>query len=239
MSLRLGMMAVAAAAFVALGGCANNKQAAERDSLLDQNKKLQEQLQSEQAARQAADARANAATGQLTAPGTDTTAAPGTGAGEGGGTLDLTGSGTTGGARGGRTPAAPNLGGDIGSSINAAGEVVLEIRGDVLFDSGKATVKPTAKKTLDTLAAQIKKSYSGQTLRIEGHTDASPVKNSGWDDNWDLGAARARAVLLYLSSKGVPQKNMYIASMAANNPKNTKNPALNRRVDIVVVKNAR
>ena len=39
MKLRLGMMAVAATLFVALGtGCSSNKTNAERDSLLNQNK---------------------------------------------------------------------------------------------------------------------------------------------------------------------------------------------------------
>ena len=98
---------------------------------------------------------------------------------------------------------------------------------------------PAAAKSLDSLAATIKSKYAGQTIRVEGHTDATPVKSSGWDNNYDLGAARATSVLLYLSKKGVPEKSMYIASYGANDPKSGKNQALNRRVDIVVVKNAK
>ena len=69
---------------------------------------------------------------------------------------------------------------------------------------------------------------------MEGYTDPNPVRKSGWDDNWDLGAARARAVLLYLESKGI--HNMYIASFGATQLKSTKNLAEDRRVEIVVVR---
>lgn len=235
MTFRLGLLVAVAAAFMAFGsGCATTKQTAERDSLINQNKDLSQQLEAERQARQAADARANAAGSQLTAGSTDSTTPPGME----GGAVDLSAGGTsvTPRTRTGRG-SAPEIGGDVSSSVNGAGEIVLEIQGDVLFDSGKATIKTAAKKTLDTVASTLKSKYSGQQIRVEGHTDPSPVKSSGWDDNWDLGAARARQVMLYLSTRGV--KNMYIASFAATEPKSTKNSALNRRVDIVVVKNGR
>ena len=240
MKLRFGFLAAAAFAFLlAGGGCADTKVAAERESLVSQNKDLMQQLEAEKKARSDADARASAMTGQMAAsPTPDSSAPPSMGS-----ELDLSGPPlrpAAGGARSGRTSNAPSgLGENVSSSTNGAGEVVLEIPGDVLFDSGKATIKASAQKSLDTIAATIKRQYANQTLRIEGHTDASPVKNTGWDDNYDLGSARANAVLHYLAKKGVPEKNMYIASFAANNPKSTKTPSLNRRVDIVVVKNAR
>ena len=129
---------------------------------------------------------------------------------------------------------AVDLGAGIQVTQDKSGSPRIHIPGDVLFDSGKATLKPAAKKSLDKVAALIKKDYKGKLLRIEGHTDPTPVKKTAWDDNWDLGAARARAVLLYLIEKGVPKKDMYIASFADNQLKSTKNYALNRRVDIVV-----
>ena len=237
MNARLGLMAVVAAFLVAGTGCESTKQKAERDSLINQNKELQQQLDAERTARTAADSRANAATGQLTAAQPADSATP---PGMEGGAVDLS-SGTASGGRGSRntrsSSTSTDIGGGVTSSVNGAGELVLGIPGDVLFDSGKATIKPTAKKTLDTIASTLKSKYGGQQIRVEGHTDPSPVKSSGWDDNWDLGAARARQVMLYLSQKGV--KDMYIASFAATELKSTKNQSLNRRVDIVVVKNAR
>jgi len=143
------------------------------------------------------------------------------------------------------TPAAapdstPDMGpaedGGIKTLKTARGETELEIVGDVLFAPGKAALKPTSKKVLEKAVSMIKSKYTGHRLRVEGHTDPTPVRSSGWDDNYDLGAARARAVLLFLKAHGIPEKSMYIASFGANELKSTKNLALDRRVDIVVEK---
>ena len=124
----------------------------------------------------------------------------------------------------------------VTESKTAQGEDQIEIEGDVLFDTGKAVIKPGFKKTLDKVAEVIKTKYAGRQLRVEGHTDPRPVRQSGWDDNWDLGAARARAVTLYLIGRGVPKKNVYIASFADNALKSPTDYAVDRRVSIVVVK---
>jgi flagellar motor protein MotB len=200
-------------------GC-SNKTAAERDSLQKQNQDLASQLEAEKAARAAAEARANAVpeTSAATAP-TSADATPDMGA-----TPDMSpvNMGTS------------SMGAGIKRGKNARGEDTIQVSSDILFDSGKAALKPTAKKALDKVAAVLKKEYRGQELRVEGYTDPNPVKHSGWDDNWDLGAARARAVLLYLETKGV--HNMYIASFGATKLKGGKNLAADRRVEIVVVK---
>ena len=238
MTLRAGLLAMVALAFIATGtGCAD-KTAAERDSLLSQNEDLKKERDAALAAQQASDARADALTKQQAVAPPETMAPP---------SMDNSGSANNPppAARGGRGTTPPRaaggtgstaveLSGGVTSSTNSRGEAQLEIAGDVLFDSGKATLKASAKKSLDIVATKLKSSYAGQQIRVEGHTDPTPVKSSGWDDNWDLGAARARSVLLYLESKGV--KDMYIASFADTELKSTKNMALNRRVNIVVLK---
>jgi flagellar motor protein MotB len=199
-------------------GCAD-KTAAQRDSLLKQNQDLQSQLDAEKAARAAAEARANTTPeAPATAPAADATP-------------DMSASGPTMG-----TPdmSTSSIGAGFKQGYNSHGEQTIEISSDVLFDSGKAALKPSAKKALDKVAVLLKKQHPGAELRIEGYTDPNPVKHSGWDDNWDLGAARARAVLLYLETKGV--HNMYIASFGATKLKSGKNLAEDRRVEIVVVK---
>ena len=227
MKFRLVLLATLAAGFLLLGtGCAD-KAAAERTSLINQNKELTQQYEAERAARADAEARANAATAQAARLPQENTVRPPT-PDSSSRPLDLSSS----------NKVSPPKSTPTGVRAGPGGEVivdVLEIPGDVLFDSGKATLKPAATKTLDGIAATIKKQYAGQTLRIEGHTDPTPVKSSTWDNNYDLGAARATAVLKYLVKKGIPEKSMYIASYGANNPKSTKNLALDRRVDIVVV----
>ncbi|HUO06808.1 MAG TPA: OmpA family protein [Phycisphaerae bacterium] len=232
---RLLVLAALAIAALTLGTGCSNKTAAERDSLAKQNRDLQSQLDEERAARAAAESRANAVTESATAAPTTQAAAP---------SMEET--------TGGVATAEPGtIGTGITTGVNAHGENTITVSSDILFDTGKAALKPAAKKALDKVAVILKKEYPGRELRIEGYTDPRPVRTSGWDDNWDLGAARARSVLLYLQSKGI--HNMYIASFGdtkavgmggttstkkgKKSTPSTGGYAADRKVEIVVVKN--
>jgi chemotaxis protein MotB len=104
----------------------------------------------------------------------------------------------------------------------------------VLFDKGKAQLKPSAGKTLDKIVSAIKKDYSTKTIFVDGHTDADPITRTKeqWEDNWDLAAARANAVRRYLTSHGVDSKKVDLRAFGPNHPKGGK--AASRRVEIVV-----
>lgn len=216
-------LALSLALFV---GC-DNKTQAERDSLLQQNRDLKSQMDAQKAELEAKERELSAARSSVT-----TTPAGGA---------------TTPGMTDPATPpietsaSDPTLKGEKGLNIskNKAGETQIELASDVFFDPGKATLKPSAKKVLDKVVALIKKSYSTQHLRIEGHTDSTPVGKSGWKDNYALGAARATAVMNYLASQGVAKKNMSTVSKADTEPKSKTDFAKNRRVEIVVVKNGK
>ncbi len=112
------------------------------------------------------------------------------------------------------------------------GEVTVAVESDVLFASGKTTLKDVAKKSLDQVAEVLNRSYKGQQIRIEGYTDTDPIKKSGYKSNYHLGFERAWAVREYLVSKGVDSKQVSLASYGPNDPANTK--AASRRVEIVV-----
>ena len=117
--------------------------------------------------------------------------------------------------------------------IHGAGRVTIRVPGDVLFASGKVSVKDNAKKTLARIADVIKSDYPRNTIRIEGYTDSDKIKKSGWKDNLQLSMERAAAVQRYLASKGVDDKKMYAAGFGASKPKSSK--AASRRVEVVVV----
>jgi chemotaxis protein MotB len=114
-----------------------------------------------------------------------------------------------------------------------AGEVTASVEGDFLFDSGRATLKTTAKRSLDSVAGVLNSSYAGQSIRIEGHTDADPIKKSGHKSNYHLGFERAYAVREYLISKGVSPNRIYLASFGPDQPKTNKQQS--RRVEITVL----
>ena len=71
--------------------------------------------------------------------------------------------------------------------------------GDVLFDTGQATLKPGASMTLNRLATYLSANPQTKVL-IEGHTDS----RGGDDYNIGLSERRASAVATELESRGIP-----------------------------------
>ena len=138
-------------------------------------------------------------------------------------------------ARATPAPTPPQIPGTETTSDPAAGTVTVRVPGDVLFDPGQATVRTAAKTTLDKVAAALTKDYPGKQIRVEGHTDADPIRVSKWKSNQELSEARAKAVRDYLAQKGVDTHSLSTRGFAAEKPRSTTDKALNRRVEIVVV----
>ena len=121
----------------------------------------------------------------------------------------------------------------VNSTMLDTGEVLLSIESDVLFDSGKNSLKSNAKKTLDEVASVLAGRYSNRLIRISGHSDSDPIKKSQWKTNERLSAERALIVEEYLAGKGISNKSMYIAAFGDSRPMKTKKES--RRVEIVVL----
>ena len=110
--------------------------------------------------------------------------------------------------------------------------------GDVLFDTGKATLKPGAYATIDRLAATLKEA-DGRKVQIEGHTDSV-----GSDEmNQMLSQQRADSVAAALMKSGV-QSTQIIASgkgegfpVASND--NAGGRQQNRRVEMIFTEDSR
>src|SRR5215475_8659479 len=107
--------------------------------------------------------------------------------------------------------------------------------GDVLFDTGRASLKPGAREKLSKLAG-ILVAYPGQlTLEIEGHTDSV-----GSDEmNNKLSQSRAQSVSDYLSTAGVKSERVRaVRGFGKSKPIASNNTAagrqMNRRVEIVI-----
>ena len=115
----------------------------------------------------------------------------------------------------------------------AGGELIVAVAGDVLFDSGKATLKTSAKSSLDQIAGVLNSRWSGHCIRIEGHTDTDPIRKSSWKSNEHLSAERALTVEQYLVGKGVNNDRVYSAAFGPSEPRSTKQES--RRVEIVIL----
>jgi outer membrane protein OmpA-like peptidoglycan-associated protein len=104
---------------------------------------------------------------------------------------------------------------------------------DVLFDTGKYTLKPGAKEKLAKIAG-IVLGHPGLKLEIEGHTDSV-----GTDDlNQRLSEQRADAVRNYLVAQGVSLDSITGRGYGKTQPVASNATAagrqLNRRVELVV-----
>ena len=115
----------------------------------------------------------------------------------------------------------------------ATGEIVLDIAGDVLFDSGKTSLKNSATQSLDRIASILNSDYPSRQIRVGGHTDADPIRKSKWKTNERLSSERALSVEEYLASRGVDNSRMFVAAFGSTYPKSTKSSS--RRVEIVVL----
>ncbi len=105
--------------------------------------------------------------------------------------------------------------------------------GDVLFDTGQATLKPGADEKINRLATYLRDNPRIKVL-IEGHTDSR-----GSDEyNEALSERRARAVKAALESSGIPAEQIETVGRGKAFPVASNDTAAgrqqNRRVEVVL-----
>lgn len=75
--------------------------------------------------------------------------------------------------------------------------VQLTLKGALLFDSGKAVLKPESLPVLDQVGLILER-YAESTIEVEGHTDNVPISSAKFANNNELSSARALSVFDYL-----------------------------------------
>jgi len=81
--------------------------------------------------------------------------------------------------------------------------MVIQLPGDVLFDSGKDELKESGKEVLLQVSDVIRgdPTLSTRDFQVAGHTDNAKYPPTGlFKDNWGLSLARSRQVLLFLTT---------------------------------------
>jgi chemotaxis protein MotB len=119
--------------------------------------------------------------------------------------------------------------------------IVIRLSGSYLFDSGRAELKPNSLALLDAIAGELR--ALPNDIRVDGHTDATPIDSPRYPTNWELSTARALAVTRYLSeTDGIRAGRMIAAGfgeyrpLASNGTREGR--AQNRRVEIHVLSSA-
>ncbi len=119
------------------------------------------------------------------------------------------------------------------------GGAMIAIESGVLFAPGKAVLRPEALKTLDAVVSTLQGEYGDKDILVFGHTDDTPIKKSGWNDNWQLSSERALAVVRSLAKRGVSAGRLAACGAGEHRPKisNSSEPnrTTNRRVEIFAI----
>lgn len=125
---------------------------------------------------------------------------------------------------------------DISVGIRRDG-FVITLSGSLLFEPGKAQLRPQASEVLSRLANLLEPTVG--PIRIEGHSDNIPIATTEFPSNWELSAHRGAAVLRYFTEVvGLPPARFQTggyAEMRPLYPNDTReNRAKNRRVEIIL-----
>lgn len=116
--------------------------------------------------------------------------------------------------------------------------LVISLREFGFFDSGSATLKPSALPALDRIASIL--AVRTCRLRIEGHTDNVPIHTAQIASNWELSTARStELVRLLIQRYRFPPERLSAAGYAEYHPiasnETLQGRAQNRRVDLVIL----
>ena len=135
-----------------------------------------------------------------------------------------------------------HLADDISVSLRSQG-LVITINTKILFAKGSADLNPSAVELVQKLSG-ILTPLKDNEICVEGHTDSDPIHTSQFYSNWELSSARANTVLELLLSNNPDLRKDRMSSrgygeyspVAPND--NEANKSKNRRVNIVILKDA-
>lgn len=129
----------------------------------------------------------------------------------------------------------------VGAVLDDAGQLKLDVKGKILFETGSAILSTAGKTLLDAITEEVllNTDYANYAVRIEGHTDDAPIGGSEIR-NWDLSTERAIAAVKYLQvHAGVDAQRLAATGYAFYQPIDTADTpeakAKNRRIEIILV----
>lgn len=121
------------------------------------------------------------------------------------------------------------------------GKLTVDVVDKILFDSGRAEVKPEGLEVLKRVV-EILKTVTDKIIRVEGHTDNVPIAGTlakRYPTNWELSAARAINVTRYLEKEGLDPALLSAAAFGEYQPvadnETPEGRAKNRRIAIILL----
>ena len=122
------------------------------------------------------------------------------------------------------------------------GKLTVNMVDRILFDSGKADIKPAGLEVLKRVG-DILKEVADKDIRVEGHTDDVPISprlQQSFPSNWELSTARATNVVHFLQDRiGIAGERLSACGFSQYSPvaanDTPEGRAQNRRIQIELV----
>lgn len=114
--------------------------------------------------------------------------------------------------------------------------LTLTIRDYVMFDSGRADVRPEFIYVINEISSIVEE-FPAYNIVVSGHTDNIPISSSQFQSNWDLSSARALNFMkLLLQNDSIRAERFSMAGYGEYRPvasnDTAEGRALNRRVEV-------
>lgn len=133
--------------------------------------------------------------------------------------------------------ASAGLAGAAQYSIDGRGLIVTIVTDALVFPGNSATLLPKGEKLLAAIAPAVKKVKNN--IEVDGFTNQVDVSTYPYPSGWELSSARASAVVRYLESHGLDDRQLsavgYSDQRPLIDPKDPESITRNRRVEIVVL----
>lgn len=131
---------------------------------------------------------------------------------------------------------------DVGSDERG---IVLNVDANAMFKPGSAEIRPEIMPVVKSITETLNNDrFASYRIEVQGHTDDTPVNTPQFPSNFDLAAARALVAMRSMSTLGLPESRMTVASFGQFKPRVPNrtpegtalpvNQALNRRISIHV-----
>jgi chemotaxis protein MotB len=116
--------------------------------------------------------------------------------------------------------------------------LIVSLAENGFFEPGSAAMHPKALAVVDQIVSTIIKLPAG--IRVEGHTDNTPINTAQFPSNWELSTARATYLLQYLISRtSISPARLSAVGYGQYRPiasnDTPEGRAANRRVDLVIL----
>ena len=110
--------------------------------------------------------------------------------------------------------------------------VRISLVGNLLFETGRADLKPEVKGALVKIAGVLEQ--APYMVNLVGHTDDRPIHSEKYPSNWELSTSRACAVARFLINEmKLPPEQFFVTGHAEYEPVGAKHAA-NRLVEIII-----